>query len=99
MSPLLRQPEVPAERPWWLAGAGGFEPRHRCGHAGQRKGVAHMLTATTTTADSPTRLRDEYRGRQRLSCSQHRLIMSTGIYQPSAESAFRPAALILIRPT
>jgi hypothetical protein len=28
----------------WLAGAGGFEPRHRCGHAGQRKGVAHMLT-------------------------------------------------------
>ena len=33
-----------------MAGAGGFEPRHRCGHAGQRKGVAHMLTATTTTA-------------------------------------------------
>jgi hypothetical protein len=27
-----------------MPGAGAFEPRHRCGHAGQRKGVAHMLT-------------------------------------------------------
>ena len=26
MSPLLRQPEIPAERPWWLAGVPGFEP-------------------------------------------------------------------------
>src|SRR6266566_86055 len=47
MSEVLPQPEITQRRPDWLAGAGGFEPRHRCGHAGQRKGVAHMLTATT----------------------------------------------------
>jgi hypothetical protein len=29
----------------------GASARHRCGHDGQRKGVAHMPTATTT-ADS-----------------------------------------------
>src|SRR6266481_8523271 len=41
--------------------------RHRCGHDGQRKCVAHMPTAATTTEDSrskfgrklPTRLHDE----------------------------------------
>src|SRR6266545_3371908 len=43
--------------------------RHRCGHDGQRKCVAHMPTAATTTEDSrskfgrklPTRLHDEAR--------------------------------------
>ncbi len=48
----LRNKPLPMWSEWTrigLAGAGGFEPRHRCGHAGQRKGVAHMLTATTTS--------------------------------------------------
>src|SRR5713226_1942688 len=43
----LRNKPLPMWSEWTrigLAGAGGFEPRHRCGHAGQRKGVAHMLT-------------------------------------------------------
>src|SRR5712672_1121217 len=44
MSEVLPHLEITPPRPHWLAGAGGFEPRHRCGHAGQRKGVAHMLT-------------------------------------------------------
>jgi hypothetical protein len=48
MSAVLPHLEITPQRPDWLAGAPGFEPRHRCGHAGQRKGVAHMLTATTT---------------------------------------------------
>src|SRR5207247_680625 len=30
--------------------------RHRCGHDGQRKRVAHMPTATTTTEDSRSKL-------------------------------------------
>src|SRR5258707_10193066 len=46
-------------RPHWLAGAGGFEPRHRCGHAGQRKGVAHMLTQSSQACcDGTTKVPD-----------------------------------------
>src|SRR6266566_3426724 len=45
----------------------GSSTQHRCGHDGQRKRVAHMPTATTTTEDSrskfgrklPTRVHDE----------------------------------------
>ena len=44
MSAVLPHLEITPQRPDWLAGAGGFEPRHRL--------RCHMLTATTTTADS-----------------------------------------------
>src|SRR5260370_9141783 len=34
----------------------GASSRHRCGHDGQRKRVAHMPTATTTKEDSRSKL-------------------------------------------
>src|SRR6266496_3244042 len=34
--------------------------RHRCGHDGQRKCVAHMPTAATTTEDSRSNLAENY---------------------------------------
>src|SRR6476469_10954289 len=35
-------------------------PRHRCGHDGQRKRVAHMPTATTAEEDSSSKMVQNY---------------------------------------